>query len=215
MRSARVSVETMGGKSQLSIELERAIKRKEFELYYQPKLDLVSGKITEIEALIRWEHPEKGLLLPAEFIHFTEETELILPIGEWVIRTACEQNKAWQETGIPPLIVAVNLSARQLYQPDLVRIVQRILEETNLPPKYLELEITESMMMDVSHVLPVVKELKRLGIQISLDDFGTGYSSLYYLKEFPVDKIKHALCSCCMNLEFVRIKNFTKIERSS
>jgi PAS domain S-box-containing protein len=191
MTCVRGSVESMDVSLPFATELEQAIDRHEFQLYYQPKLDLVSGKISGVEALIRWEHPEKGLLLPAEFIPIAEETGLIVPIGEWVILTACEQNKAWQRQGdIPQIIVAVNLSARQLYQPNFVENVQHVLEETALSPEYLELEITESILMDVPRVLPVVKALKRLGVRISLDDFGTGYSSLFYLKEFPVDKIK-------------------------
>jgi EAL domain-containing protein (putative c-di-GMP-specific phosphodiesterase class I) len=139
--------------------------------------------------LIRWEHPKKGLVYPAEFIPLVEETGLIIPIGEWVLRTACLQNKFWQEAGLSPIIMSVNLSVRQLNQPNLVETVQLVLKETELAPEYLELEITESMMMDIHH-LPIVRELKRLGIHISLDDFGTGYSSLHYLKEFPISKIK-------------------------
>nr|WP_051331028.1 EAL domain-containing protein [Aneurinibacillus terranovensis] len=170
--------------------LREALERQEFQLYYQPKLELASGTIEGVEALIRWEHPEKGLVSPAEFIPLAEETGLILPIGEWVLRTACKQNKAWQEASIPPMVMAVNLSARQLYQSNLVEKIQLILEETGLSPEYLELEITESIMMNVHHALNILKDLKRIGVQISLDDFGTGYSSLYYLKEFPIDTIK-------------------------
>ncbi|WP_017729269.1 EAL domain-containing protein [Halalkalibacterium ligniniphilum] len=178
--------------NRLDIEtnLRKALEQKELHLLYQPKLNLTSGKIIGIEALIRWQHPEKGLISPSDFIPVAEETGLIIPIGEWVLRTACMQNKAWQENGLPPMVIAVNLSVRQLYQPNFVEIVRMVLEETGLAPEYLELEITESMLMDVQQGLKVLKELKSIGVQISLDDFGTGYSSLHYLKEFPIDKLK-------------------------
>lgn len=178
------------GFSKLEIELWNALERKEFRLLYQPKINLSSGKIEGVEALIRWNHPERGLLSPVEFISIAEETGLIIPIGEWVLRTACLQNKKWQEEGIPPMVISVNLSVRQLYQPDLVHTIQQILIDTNLAPKYLEFEITESIMMDVSGALRILKEIKNIGVQISLDDFGTGYNSLHYLKELPIDKIK-------------------------
>jgi diguanylate cyclase (GGDEF)-like protein/PAS domain S-box-containing protein len=178
------------GRYELETNLRKALERNEFQLHYQPKFDLTSGKITGVEALIRWEHPTKGSISPGEFIPLAEEMGLIVPIGEWVLHTACMQNKAWQETGLPPLEVAVNLSVRQLYQPNLVDSVKMILEETGLPPEYLELEITESMLMDSDHALKVLKELKKVGVKISLDDFGTGFSSLHYLMEAPVHKIK-------------------------
>ncbi|WCK57150.1 EAL domain-containing protein (plasmid) [Aneurinibacillus sp. Ricciae_BoGa-3] len=174
----------------LDTQLMQALQLEEFRLHYQPKIDLISGKIIGVEALIRWEHPEKGRISPLDFIPIAEETGLILPIGEWVMRTACEQNKIWQKVGVPPMIMGVNLSARQLYQSDLVDRIEQILKETELGAEYLELEITESMIMDIDHVLPILKELKRIGIRISLDDFGTGYSSLFYLKELPIDILK-------------------------
>jgi PAS domain S-box-containing protein len=174
--------------------LRRALENNEFVLCYQPKLDLVSGKIKGVEALIRWEHPEKGLIPPLEFISLAEESGLIIPIGEWAIGKACEQVKEWTAAGLPPMIMAVNLSGNQLYQSNLVQKIQLILEETGLSPKYLELEITESMMIDIDQVLPVVRNLKKIGVRISLDDFGTGYSSLYHLKEFPIDTIKIDQC---------------------
>lgn len=170
--------------------LKEALERREFRLYYQPKLDLNSGKMIGVEALIRWEHPEKGIIAPIDFIPLAEKTGMISLIGQWVLHTACKQNKEWQEAGLAPMVMAVNLSASQLYQLNFVEMVQQILEETGLSPKQLEFEITESMMMDVSSVLPIIRDLKRIGVQISLDDFGTGYSSLYYLKEFPIDKVK-------------------------
>ena len=177
-----------------SIEIETSLRKaqeeKEFFLYYQPKISLTSGKITGVEALIRWQHPEKGLISPLEFIPLAEETGLIIPIGEWVLRTACIQNKAWQKANLSPFVMSVNLSIRQLYQPNLVGIVRQVLEETGLSPEYLELEITESMLMDTEQVLNVLKELKSIGVQISLDDFGTGYSSLNYLKDLPINKLK-------------------------
>ncbi|MGG1595504.1 EAL domain-containing protein [Terribacillus saccharophilus] len=171
-------------------ELHLALEREEFCLLYQPKLNLKTGKLCGVEALIRWEHPEQGIISPLDFIPAAEETGMILPIGEWVLRTACMQNKAWQEQGLSSMIVAVNLSAPQLYQGDLAEKVQSVLDESGLAPEYLELEITESMTMDVHAVLPVLHQLKRMGVRISMDDFGTGFSSLYHLKEFPIDSIK-------------------------
>jgi PAS domain S-box-containing protein len=175
---------------QLETDLREALERNEFRVYYQPKPDLVSGRIIGVEALIRWEHPNKGLVLPAEFIPLAEKTGLIVPIGEWVLRTACLETYSWREAGLPPIILSVNLSVRQLYQPNFVERVQDILEETRFNPEYLALEITESMMMDKNQVFHTLMGLKRLGVQISLDDFGTGFSSLRYLREFPIDKIK-------------------------
>ncbi|WP_190284868.1 putative bifunctional diguanylate cyclase/phosphodiesterase [Bacillus sp. S3] len=175
---------------QLNTDLKNALEQNEFILNYQPKLDLFSGKIMGVEALIRWNHPINGLIPPLEFIPHAEETGLVIPIGEWVLRTACLQNKAWQNAGYTPIVMSVNLSVRQLCQKDFVDVVRNILTETNLSPEYLELEITESMMADTNQVLPMIKELKNLGVQISLDDFGTGFSSLFYLKEFPISKIK-------------------------
>lgn len=174
----------------LETAIKTALENNEFQLYYQPKVDLVSGEIVEMEALIRWNHPEKGMISPVDFIPVAEDTGLILPIGEWVLRTACKQNKIWHDSGLSSLIMAVNLSTHQLYQPNLIHMIQEILEEAELAPEFLELEISESMVMDVQYVLPIIKDLKALGIRLSLDDFGIGYSSLYYLKEFPIDIIK-------------------------
>jgi diguanylate cyclase (GGDEF)-like protein/PAS domain S-box-containing protein len=175
---------------EIETDLRKALEQNEFELYYQPKLHLGTGQITGVEALIRWKHPEKGLISPAQFIPLAEETGLIIPIGEWTLRHACLQNKAWQEDGISPIVMSVNLSVRQLYQPNLVEMIRNVLIETELDPRYLELEITESMLMDTEHCLKILRELKGLGLKISLDDFGTGYSSLHYLKDIPINKLK-------------------------
>ena len=179
---------------EVETELRMALERNEFRLYYQPKVNLATGKIEGVEALIRWEHPEKGLIPPINFISIAEETGLIIPMGEWVLRTACLQNRKWINVGLSPIVMSVNLSVRQLYQPNLVDVVRQILKETKLAPEYLELEITESMMMDKDQALDAIKGLRQLGVQISLDDFGTGYSSLHYLHEFPIDKIKIDQC---------------------
>lgn len=171
-------------------EFRRAMEHQEFQLFYQPKVDLTSGTITGVEALIRWEHPEKGTIYPDEFIPEAEACEFIVSLGEWVLRTACTQNKAWQDEARSPLIVAVNVSGRQLIQPNFVQHVKCIIQETLLAPRYLELEITENSIMDVHHILPVLWELKRIGLRISLDDFGIGYSCLFWLRQFPIDIIK-------------------------
>ena len=175
----------------LETDLRHALEHKEFVLHYQPKIDIVSGQITGMEALLRWQHPTKGLIPPMQFIPLAEETGLIVPIGEWVLRTACAQNKACQELGLPPLRIAVNLSARQFVHENLLQEVSRVLGETALDPAALELEITESMMMqDPVHAVKLLTELKALGVYLSIDDFGTGYSSLGYLKRFPIDSLK-------------------------
>ena len=175
---------------EVETELRVALERNEFRLYYQPKVDLETGKIDGVEALIRWEHPEKGLISPINFISITEKTGLIIPMGEWVLRTACLQNREWINAGLSPIVMSVNLSVRQLYQPNIVDVVRQVLIETELSPEYLELEITESMLMDKDQALDAIRGLRQLGVQISLDDFGTGYSSLHYLHEFKIDKIK-------------------------
>jgi diguanylate cyclase (GGDEF)-like protein/PAS domain S-box-containing protein len=172
-------------------DLRNALERDEFELHYQPQVDLQSGEIVGVEALIRWRHPELGMISPARFIALAEETGLIVPIGAWVIRTACMQNKAWQANGIAHLRVSVNLSARQFAHNDLVESIAHALNEAQLEPQYLEIELTESLVMaDVERAIGVLRELKALGVQLSIDDFGTGYSSLSYLKRFPIDVLK-------------------------
>ena len=171
--------------------LRRALERDQFMLHYQSRVDLHTGKIIGAEALIRWNLPEQGVVPPGKFIPLAEETGLIVPIGKWVLRAACAQNKAWQDAGLEPIVVSVNVSARQFRQDNLVRAVAEVLEETGLEPRYLELELTESMVMhDAAQLVAMLGELKRLGVQIAVDDFGTGYSSLSYLKRFPVDRLK-------------------------
>lgn len=171
--------------------LRRAEERQELELHYQPQLDIGSGRITGLEALIRWRRPEQGLISPADFIPLAEETGMILAIGAWVLRTACAQGKAWQDAGLAPVTVAVNLSARQFLDPALSATVKATLEETGLPPEHLELEVTESAAMhNVEMAVATLSELRGLGVRLSIDDFGTGYSSLAYLKRFPIDKLK-------------------------
>jgi diguanylate cyclase (GGDEF)-like protein/PAS domain S-box-containing protein len=172
-------------------ELRSALELGQFVLHYQPQLDLSSGRIVGVEALVRWQHPEKGLLAPAHFINIAEETGLIVPLGNWVLRTACEQNKRWQRAGYATVRTAVNLSARQFAQPGLTESIAAALRESGLDPSELELEITESMVMtDVERTIVTLRDLKSLGVQLSVDDFGTGYSSLAYLKRFPIDVLK-------------------------
>jgi diguanylate cyclase (GGDEF)-like protein/PAS domain S-box-containing protein len=178
---------------QLTLEhnLRKALKRDEFLVYYQPQFDLKTETIIGAEALIRWNHPELGMISPGEFIPIAEETGLILPIGEWVLRTACQQAKAWQVSTGKSLTISVNLSARQFQQQDLVTTVNLVLNETGLEPRFLELEITESLgMKNPELTLKTLQELKGMGIKIAIDDFGTGYSSLSYLKKFPIDTLK-------------------------
>lgn len=171
--------------------LRHALERNEFLLYYQPQVDLKTRSITGMEALLRWQHPDFGLVSPSRFIPIAEETGLIVPIGEWVLRAACFQNKAWQDAGMPRLHVAVNLSARQFKQPNLVNVVSQALADSGLEPCYLELEITESIAMEhAEETITRLNELKAMGVAISMDDFGTGHSSLSYLKRFPIDTLK-------------------------
>jgi diguanylate cyclase (GGDEF)-like protein/PAS domain S-box-containing protein len=171
--------------------LRSALNQGEFELYYQPQVDLASGKVVGLEALIRWRHPSLGMVRPDRFIHLAEETGLIVPIGAWVLRTACRQSRDWQHAGYGPLRIAVNLSARQFAQPGLVRDIERVLDETGLAPGCLEIELTESLVMeDVEGAIRTMWQLKHMGVRLSIDDFGTGYSSLSYLRRFPVDVLK-------------------------
>ncbi|WP_141500396.1 putative bifunctional diguanylate cyclase/phosphodiesterase [Paenibacillus luteus] len=174
----------------LQHEMYRAIQRNEFILHYQPQYDLVSGSMVGVEALVRWNHPLKGMIPPGSFIPLAEESGMIVQIGAWVLEEACRQNKAWQDAGLPAIPVSVNLSIRQFVQNDLASKVADVLKQTGLEAKYLDLEITESMTMDVSHVSRCLLDLTDLGVNISVDDFGTGYSSFHYLKNFPIDRLK-------------------------
>ena len=180
--SARVALETA---------LRRAIQQNEFLLHYQPQVDARSGETIGVEALVRWKHPEQGEISPARFIPIAEESNLINPLGEWVLREACRQNAEWIARGFAPVVVAVNLSAVQLRQPSLAPLVAKVLAETGLEARWLELEITESaFIQDNEHIIETLRALKALGVKLSVDDFGTGYSSLGYLKQLPVDRIK-------------------------
>jgi diguanylate cyclase (GGDEF)-like protein/PAS domain S-box-containing protein len=174
----------------LENELRKAMSQNELKLHYQPQMDIQTGKIVGFEALVRWFHPERGMVSPMDFIPFAEESGLIVPIGVWVLQEACRQNKQWQDDGLIFVPVSVNISTRQFLQHDLCDKVSEILAKTNLDPVYLELEITESSTMDVEFAIAVLVELRALGLKISIDDFGTGYSSLSYLKRFPIDKLK-------------------------
>jgi diguanylate cyclase (GGDEF)-like protein len=177
----------------LTIEnlLHSALNKDEFILYYQPIFNVLTGKIAKMEALLRWNNSELGLVSPYTFIPLAETNGMIIPIGEWVLKTACTQNKIWHNMGLSPIKISVNLSVRQFQQANLVSSITKILEETNLLPNYLELEITESItMQNTTLALSILKQLSNLGISLSMDDFGTGYSSLGYLKQFPFDTLK-------------------------
>jgi len=171
--------------------LRKALDREEFELYFQPKISLKSGEIAGMEALIRWDSPELGIVMPNQFIAIAEEIRLIIQMGHWVLLTACQQAKLWQEAGLPQIPISVNLSVVQFTHPNLVSEISKILNQTNIPPHHLELEITESVLMqDTTLAVSILKKLSDLGIKISIDDFGTGFSSLNYLKNLPLDYLK-------------------------
>ncbi len=171
--------------------LRRALERQEFLLHFQPQIDVVTGRIIGAEALVRWRHPELGMVSPGDFIPLAEETGLIMPIGEWVLRSACAQGKAWRDEGFGEMIVAVNLSGRQFRQQPLVHTVDEIVKSTGFDPRCLELEITESILVQsVDDTLTTLKRIRAMGLRVSVDDFGTGYSSLTYLKRFPIDTLK-------------------------
>ncbi len=177
----------------LELDLRSAVARDEFRLHYQPVVQLETGRVAEFEALVRWQHKDRGLLAPEAFIGLTEETGLIIPIGQWVLTEACRQARRWQEQrpSDPPLTISVNLSARQLQDPDLIGLVSGVLADSGLDPRSLKLEITESVVMqDAPSTLATLHTLRELGIRLAIDDFGTGYSSLGYLKRFPIDTLK-------------------------
>ncbi|MET0949091.1 MAG: EAL domain-containing protein, partial [Pseudomonas sp.] len=176
---------------QLENQLRKAIDEKQLKVFYQPKLCLATGRLNAAEALVRWDHPGRGRVSPADFIGLAEETGLIGPIGEFVLRQACWQACEWQRQGLEPIRVSVNLSVHQLRQGKLVSLVRQVLEETGLAPQYLELELTESQLLDsVEHIISTFQQLRDLGVKLAIDDFGTGYSSLSYLKRIPVDYVK-------------------------
>jgi diguanylate cyclase (GGDEF)-like protein len=175
----------------LEAGLRRALERGEFFLNYQPQVDLKTGRIVGVEALVRWRHPELGIVSPADFIPLAEEIGLIVPLGEWVLRTACAQSKRWNQAGLPRLTMSVNFSMRQFSRNDLPLILAAVLRDTALQPDLLRIELTESSMsFDVERAIVTMTQLKELGVELSIDDFGTGYSSLSYLKRFPIDELK-------------------------
>ena len=175
----------------IDVALRTALERGEFLLHYQPQLDIDSGQVVGMEALIRWQHPDMGMVYPDRFITIAEETGLIVPIGAWVLQTACAQIRALHEAGFPAMRVAVNLSARQFGRSDLVDTIEAALASAGVAPHFLEIELTESLIMkDVDQAIGILQDLKRLGVTLSIDDFGTGYSSLAYLKRFPIDILK-------------------------
>ncbi len=171
-------------------ELRRALNKNEFFLEYQPQYDAINKKLFGVEALIRWQHPSLGVLLPMDFIPLAEDTGLIVPMGEWVLRTACEQNKLWQDKGLPPCPIAVNVSTKQFIHLNLVEVITNILKETGLEAKYLEIEVTENVLITNLNVIDTIRKLKELGVRIVLDNFGTGNSSLNYLRNLPIDRLK-------------------------
>ncbi|MBD8569966.1 EAL domain-containing protein [Pseudomonas syringae] len=176
---------------QLEIQLRRAVDEQQLQVFYQPKLCLRTGRLDSAEALVRWHHPQRGMVAPGEFIGLAEETGLISAIGEFVLRQACWQACEWQRQGMAPIRVSVNLSVHQLRQGKLVSLVRQVLEETGLAPQWLELELTESQLLDsVEHIIVTFQQLRDLGVKLAIDDFGTGYSSLSYLRRFPVDYVK-------------------------
>ncbi|WP_102336208.1 putative bifunctional diguanylate cyclase/phosphodiesterase [Salimicrobium jeotgali] len=182
--------EEVSRKTLLEIGLQQAYESGELTLYYQPQVNTNTGEVIGMEALLRWEHSELGRISPAEFIPLAEESKLIIPIGEWVLKEACKQFREWMDEGYELGHVAVNISSVQFQNRELPEVIGKILEETQLPPEYVELEITESVVQNTKEAIPIMKELKQMGVKLSLDDFGTGYSSLKYLKDFPLDTLK-------------------------
>jgi EAL domain-containing protein (putative c-di-GMP-specific phosphodiesterase class I) len=175
----------------LETHLSRALERREFTVQYQPKVDMRTGEIKGAEALLRWWNPELGAVPPNTFIPVAEDSGLIVAIGKWVLKTACEQNVAWQKRGLPPIVMSVNMSPRQFKDAALLDDVAEVLAATGMPPQWLELEITESMIMhNVELAVAKAEAMRALGVRLAIDDFGTGYSSLAHLKRFPIDTLK-------------------------
>jgi len=175
----------------LESNLRSGLDKSEFIVHYQPQVDIRGFQLVGMEALVRWQHPSLGLLYPSEFVSLAEDSGLIISLGDWILRTACAQNKAWQDKGLMPMRLSVNFSARQFQQPTFITDVAQILKDTNLDPRWLELELTESSIMkDPEEAIEKLHELKLMGIKVAVDDFGTGYSSLNYLKRFPIDTLK-------------------------
>jgi diguanylate cyclase (GGDEF)-like protein len=185
----------MDARAQESLEYEmglrKALQNSEFLVYYQPRVNTATGKVVGAEALLRWQHPSRGIITPDNFIPLLEDTGLVIPVGEWVLRRACRQCQDWHDAGYTSLSVSVNLSMKQFRSGSLLAGVQRALEESGLPPRFLELELTETVLVDdAEQALDLMRELKDIGVSISIDDFGTGYSSLNYLRRFPIDILK-------------------------
>ena len=192
----------------IEMELRNAIDNDELRLFYQPQINLDSGQVIGVEALIRWRHPARGFLSPAQFIEIAEQSGLIIPIGGWVLREACRQIRKWIDAGLPPLRMAVNVSALQFHQEDFVSLVQRAIEEHQIDPRLIELELTESIVMhNADAVLDTLKKLKEIGVLLVIDDFGTGFSSLSYLRRFPIDQLK-------IDQSFVRAIEKTPVNES-
>jgi diguanylate cyclase (GGDEF)-like protein len=178
-------------KHQLQSAFPLALENSEFEVYYQPQINITSGMIVGAEALVRWNHPQKGFISPGEFIPIMEDSGWIIPVGDWILSTSCKQAKIWHSTGFPKMRISVNLSPRQFSQPNLAKRLQEILDEAKLSSKFLEVEITESsIMQDTAATIQILNELKATGVRIALDDLGTGFSSLAYLRQFPLDSVK-------------------------
>jgi EAL domain-containing protein (putative c-di-GMP-specific phosphodiesterase class I) len=180
-----------GERFSLEADLRRALEREEFVVFYQPRLDAHSGEVIGAEALVRWLHPDRGMVSPAQFIPLAEETGLVIPLGEWVLRESCRQWRSWVDAGLPVGRVSVNLSTRQFLMPDLCDVIRGALDDTGLPSELLELEVTESMVMrDVQRAVQTMQRIKDMGISLAMDDFGTGHASLNYLRRFPIDTLK-------------------------